>query len=119
MENSGNEAKKYLKTKEDAVLNVANSALFARKTTHFGTQKEQKAPRFAKTKLSSPGAGHGLKAIHCRLDVSRGAGALPVVLTGPLRSQRARRPHHASHGLTAFQIPWYSNQVSHQFMSPQ
>jgi hypothetical protein len=31
MENSGNEAKKYLKTKENAFLNAAKLARFARK----------------------------------------------------------------------------------------
>ncbi len=118
MENSGNEAKKYLKTKEVTVLNAANSALFALKTTHFAPQKEQETLHFAKTKLSSSGAGHGLKTTHCRLDPSRGACILPAVRTGTLRPQRARCPHHALHGLTAFPIPWYSSQVNHQFMSP-
>jgi len=33
MENSGNEAKKYLKTKEVAILDAANYASFARKLT--------------------------------------------------------------------------------------
>jgi hypothetical protein len=35
MKNSGNEAKKYLKTKEVTVLNAANLACFARKLAPF------------------------------------------------------------------------------------
>jgi hypothetical protein len=42
MENSGNEAKKYLKTKEVTILNAANFALFARRLTPIAPQKEQK-----------------------------------------------------------------------------
>jgi hypothetical protein len=118
MENSGNEAKKYLKTKEATVLNAANSALFTRRTTHFAPQKEQETLHSAKTKLISSAAGHGLKTTHCRLDPSRGAGILPAVRTVTVRPQRARCPHHALRGLTAFQIPWYSSQVNRHFMSP-
>jgi hypothetical protein len=36
MKNSGNEAKKYLKTKEVSISNVAYSARFARKLAPFG-----------------------------------------------------------------------------------
>jgi hypothetical protein len=42
IENSGNEARKYLKTKESHFLNAANSAHFARKLAQIGPQKEQK-----------------------------------------------------------------------------
>ena len=41
MENSGNEAKKYLKTKESRFLNAANCARFARKLTPIGPQMEK------------------------------------------------------------------------------
>jgi hypothetical protein len=78
VKNSGNEAKKYLKTKDITFLNAANSALFARKATHFGPQKEQKTPHFAKTKLNISGGGQGLETTHCWLDTSRGTGILPV-----------------------------------------
>ena len=40
MENSGNEAKKYLKTKEVAILNDANYARFARELAPIGPQKQ-------------------------------------------------------------------------------
>jgi hypothetical protein len=78
MKNSGNEAKKYLKTKDITFLNAANSTLFARKATHFGPQKEQITPHFAKTKLNISGGGQGLETTHCWLDTSRGTGILPV-----------------------------------------
>jgi hypothetical protein len=92
MENSGNEAKKYLRTKEVTVLNAAHSALFARKTTLFAPQKEQETPHFAKTKLSSSGAGRGLKTTHCRLDPSRGTGILPAVRTRKLPAAAGNMP---------------------------
>ena len=47
--NSGNEAKKYLKTKNITFLSDANYAHFACKLTPIGRHKEQKTPRFAKT----------------------------------------------------------------------
>jgi len=49
MENSGNEAKKYLKTKDIAFLNVASFAHFARNFAPFGPQKEQETPHFWRT----------------------------------------------------------------------
>jgi hypothetical protein len=42
MKNRGNEAEKYLKTKEVTILNAANFALFARRLTPIAPQKEQK-----------------------------------------------------------------------------
>jgi hypothetical protein len=42
MENSGNEAKKYLKTKEVAILNAANYARFALKLTAIGPKRSKK-----------------------------------------------------------------------------
>ena len=95
MENSGNEAKKYLKTKEVTVLNAAHSALICAQSTRFAPQKELVTLHFAKTKLNSSGAGGGLETTHCRLDPSRGAGMFRAVRTGTLQPQRARCPHHA------------------------
>jgi len=42
IENSGNEAKKYLKTKKVTFFNVAQSVRFARNLAQFKRQKEQK-----------------------------------------------------------------------------
>jgi hypothetical protein len=40
-QNSGNEAKKYLKTKDDHFLNAANCARFAHKLAQTSAWKEQ------------------------------------------------------------------------------
>jgi hypothetical protein len=42
MQNSGNEAKKWLKTKDITFSDAANSSLFACKSAPIGRQKEQK-----------------------------------------------------------------------------
>jgi hypothetical protein len=52
MENRGNEAKNYLKTKEVAVFNVSNSACFARKLARFGRKMEHVQRILRKTNLS-------------------------------------------------------------------
>jgi len=49
MQNSGNEAKKYLKTKENHFLNAANYARFARKLAQIRALKEQKQRILPKT----------------------------------------------------------------------
>jgi len=48
-ENSGNEAKKYLKIKDLTFLNAANDAHFARKLTQIGGHDEQKTTHLAQT----------------------------------------------------------------------
>jgi hypothetical protein len=55
-ENRGNEAKKYLKTKDITFLKVANLACFVRKSAAISPQREQMTPHFAKTKsrLATP-----------------------------------------------------------------
>ena len=50
MKNSGNEAKKYLKTKDITFLNAANYARFACKLAQIGRLKGAKTAQFAKTK---------------------------------------------------------------------
>jgi hypothetical protein len=57
MKNSGNEAKKYLKTKAITFLNAANFARFGRSLILIGPQKEQETLPFAKTNRSSGVAG--------------------------------------------------------------
>ena len=47
--NSGNEAKKYLKTKEVTFLNAANYARFERIFAQIRAQKEQKQASLRKT----------------------------------------------------------------------
>jgi hypothetical protein len=49
MENSGNEAKKYLKTKHITFLSAANYARFAHQLAANGRRKEQKTASFAQT----------------------------------------------------------------------
>jgi hypothetical protein len=51
MENRGNEAKNYLKTKEVAVLSAANGACFARKLARFGRKMQYVQRILRKTNL--------------------------------------------------------------------
>jgi len=55
---SGNEAKKYLKTKEVTIANAANCARLARPLAAIRVQKEPRTPHFARTKpgIASPEA---------------------------------------------------------------
>jgi len=91
MENSGNEAKKYLKTKEVTLLNDAILVHFACKTTPGGPEKHQKAPHFARTNRSVQAAKRGRErdkesatstpALRkCREDSRRGTPANGAVL---------------------------------------
>jgi hypothetical protein len=50
--NSGNKAKKWLKTMDIAFLNASNFALFVCKSAPIRHQKEQKTPDFARTNRS-------------------------------------------------------------------
>ena len=52
MENSGNEAKKYLKTKENGFFNDANCARFARNFARIGYENERKCLILPKTSRS-------------------------------------------------------------------
>ena len=51
MENRGNEAKNYLKTKEVTVFNAANSACFARRLARIGRKMEYVQRILCKTSL--------------------------------------------------------------------
>ena len=55
-ENRGNEAKKYLKTKDITFFDATNFACFVRRLTTISPQREQMTPHFAKTKpgLATP-----------------------------------------------------------------
>jgi hypothetical protein len=53
MQNHGNEAKKYLKTKDITFLSAANYARFARQIARNEPQKEQKTADFAETHQST------------------------------------------------------------------
>ena len=67
MENSGNEAKKYLKTKDITFLQCANYARFARNLRPIRPLKEQESRRLAKTSCNLGVEGPCWKVTHCRL----------------------------------------------------
>jgi len=59
-QNNENEAKKWLKTKHITLLSDANYARLAHRLAPIGPQKEQKTPDFAKTNRGFQAAGRGL-----------------------------------------------------------
>jgi hypothetical protein len=65
--NSGNEAKKYLKTKDITFLQCANYARFARNLRPIRPLKEQESRRLAKTSCNLGVEGPCWKVTHCRL----------------------------------------------------
>ena len=67
MKNSGNEAKKWLKTSDITFLKGANFVCFARKLTPISRQKKQKTLHFAETKRKSAGQGEAGAVTNSRL----------------------------------------------------
>jgi len=55
MQNRGNEAKKWLKTKDITFFSDANYARFAHKFAPFERQKKQKPRTLRRTELRNPG----------------------------------------------------------------
>jgi hypothetical protein len=67
IKNSGNEAKKYLKTKDITFLKGANFVRFARKLTLISRQKDQKKLHFAQTNRKRTGQGEAGAVTNSRL----------------------------------------------------
>jgi len=67
MKNSGNEAKKWLKTSDITFLKGANFVCFARKLTPISRQKKQKTLHFAETERKSAAQGEAWKMTNSRL----------------------------------------------------
>ena len=67
MQNSGNEAKKYLKTKDITFLNAADSARFARKLTPIGPHRSKNRLILQKRTEACGSQGEPRKGTKCRL----------------------------------------------------
>jgi hypothetical protein len=80
MKNSGNEAKKWLKTKDITFLNDANFALFACRSTQIKASKEQKRHILSKQTETCKSQGETGTVASARLRrtaVTPGYGSLP------------------------------------------
>ena len=75
MENSGNEAKKYLKTKDITFLSGANYARFACKTAQIARHKDQKLHNFAQPEPQGKGRTSDKKSATLDLDFHALGGA--------------------------------------------
>ena len=97
MKNSGNEAKKWLKTKEVTLLNDANYAHFVCQSASIRRSKEQKHSILGKTTRSFQGRGLQGAVTISRLHKSRqvacrGSADLQVSRPSPLSRPVAARP---------------------------
>jgi hypothetical protein len=68
MKNSGNEAKKYLKTKHITFLHAANYACFERNSARIARRKEQKQHNFPKRTEASERQGEAEQMTRSRLE---------------------------------------------------